>query len=960
MLTIVGVRAEVGDAFRSALPLDSVKKGIWPVTDHAMMRSLNGTWNLKVVHEITTNRTVPALDSSWGSIPVPGCWEVYGFCEPKYDYPDSLTGYYRTEFSVPAEWKGQRIVLRFDGVLRGYDLWINDQLVGTWESGYNTCLFDITPYLKKKGPQQLSMRVYSRFKGYEFDCFDDWATMGIFRDVTVFAVPDIHLSDLTVNTRMNGEVTVKTEVANATKYTKTEFELLDAQGKVVLKENGIVAQPHLWTAETPYLYTLKVYVKEKGKTLQTFTQKIGIKELTIEGKILKLNGQPIKLRGVNAHSTDPQTVKVISDSLTLKDMRMMKEASVNYMRLSHYPREPRFYELADSLGFYLVSEVPFGYGDKHLGSRSYQDILKTRALATVTRDKNHPSVLVWSVGNENPLPQTCVEVGDYVGQLDPSRPYCYPQVGSYFRRFWENQKDEDKAAGRHPFPSKAPIYAPHYPTTGQIGGFYQHLDRPVIFTEYCHTLGISFEDHDRQWEIIERTPGIAGGSVWEWADQGMPFSLIPTSSSAQPNGTLPQERKNEGRSRYGFEERVFTAPDGGFEMYGNKGTDGLLYADRTPLPNYYELQHNYARAFVRSVNCDSVAVCLTLCNRYDFLNLKDNVTFHWVLTNDRDTVLRGAFSPDCLPHTTTTYQLSLPQQQGLSLLQFDIEDAQGHTFLHQSFVLNKPAIEWEGSNYAVEWVKQEPLVRAGRKPTLAEMLKQKDRLSERYLLPLDRSTYGRLPLGDDRRRLPKQEGKNQEVKAEITKTALADRGLQIDFTLTPDTADVFRAELGLAYLLDASIDRVQWMGYGPFPSYPGRHQANRYGFWAKHKDDLYFEGNHGGVDAALLSDKDGNGLLVVGDSLNLNFEQTDRGIVLTVNAAVSGQGPKFARTHFPGSAKGETVTGSFRLYHINAKQVPQAVGRLFLSPHAVPAPFHPYLTQYDTYLMRFQDIVKSE
>ena len=960
MLTIVGVRAEVGDAFRSALPLDSIKKGIWPVTDHAMMRSLNGTWNLKVVHEITTNRTVPALDSSWGSIPVPGCWEVYGFCEPKYDYPDSLTGYYRTEFSVPAEWKGQRIVLRFDGVLRGYDLWINDQLVGTWESGYNTCLFDITPYIKKKGPQQLSMRVYSRFKGYEFDCFDDWATMGIFRDVTVFAVPDIHLSDLTVNTRMNGEVTVNTEVANATKHTKTEFELLDAQGKVVLKENGIVAQPHLWTAETPYLYTLKVYVKEKGKTLQTFTQKIGIKELTIERKILKLNGQPIKLRGVNAHSTDPQTVKVISDSLTLKDMRMMKEASVNYMRLSHYPREPRFYELADSLGFYLVSEVPFGYGDKHLGSRSYQDILKTRALATVTRDKNHPSVLVWSVGNENPLPQTCVEVGDYVGQLDPSRPYCYPQVGSYFRRFWENQKDEDKAAGRHPFPSKAPIYAPHYPTTGQIGGFYQHLDRPVIFTEYCHTLGISFEDHDRQWEIIERTPGIAGGSVWEWADQGMPFSLIPTSSSAQPNRTLPQERNNEGRSRYGFEERVFTAPDGGFEMYGNKGTDGLLYADRTPLPNYYELQHNYARAFVRSVNCDSVAVGLTLCNRYDFLNLKDNATFHWVLTNDRDTVLRGAFSPDCLPHATTTYQLSLPQQQGLSLLQFDIEDAQGHTFLHQSFVLNKPAIEWEGSNYAVEWVKQKPLVRAGRKPTLAEMLKQKDRLSERYLLPLDRSTYGRLPLGDDRRRLPKQEGKNQEVKAEITKTALADRGLQIDFTLTPDTADVFRAELGLAYLLDASIDRVQWMGYGPFPSYPGRHQANRYGFWAKHKDDLYFEGNHGGVDAALLSDKDGNGLLVVGDSLNLNFEQTDRGIVLTVNAAVSGQGPKFTRTHFPGSAKGETVTGSFRLYHINAKQVPQAVGRLFLSPHAVPAPFHPYLTQYDTYLMRFQDIVKSE
>ena len=416
------VKAEVVDAFRSALPLDSVKKGVWPVTDPAMMKSLNGEWQLKVVKGIDDDKAVPAADATWGRIPVPGCWESCGFCEPKYDYPDSLTGYYRTEFTVPSEWRGQQVYIRLDGVLRGYDLWLNDQLVGSWQSAYNTCLFDLTPYLRKKGPQQLALRVYTRFKGYEFDCFDDWATNGIFRDITLMAVPRTHLSDLTVTTRMNGEVTVQTEVANATKHTTTAFELMDAQGKVVLTENGTVAAPQLWTAETPYLYTLRVQVKEKDRVLQTFTQKIGIRELTIDGVVLKLNGQPIKLRGVNAHSTDPSTVKVVSDDLTLKDMRLMKEASVNYMRLSHYPREPRFYELADSLGFYLVSEVPFGYGDKHLSSRSYQDILLTRANATVRRDKLHPSVLVWSVGNENPLPQTCVEVGDYVGQLDPSRP----------------------------------------------------------------------------------------------------------------------------------------------------------------------------------------------------------------------------------------------------------------------------------------------------------------------------------------------------------------------------------------------------------------------------------------------------------------------------------------------------------------------------------------------------------
>jgi len=928
--------AQMGDAF----------KGVWPVTDKSVMKSLNGEWQLKVVKGVEPSEKgklpVPAADDSWGKIAVPGCWESLWtdggasgmakcFSKPRYNYPDSLTGYYRTSFVIPKEWKGQQVIIRLDGVLRGYDLWLNNQYVGTWESGYNTCLFDLTPHLSKRAfkgePQQLAMRVYSHFKGYEFDCFDDWATMGIFRDVTLMAVPKTHLSDLTVTTKMNGEVTVKTEVANATSKTMTAYEILDAQGNVV-STGGRIERPKLWTAETPYLYTLRVRVKEKNKVLQTFTQKIGIRETSIEGNVLKLNGQPIKLRGVNAHSTDPYTVKVISDSLTLKDMKMMKEASVNYMRLSHYPREPRFFELADSLGFYLVDEVPFGYGDKLLSNRKYQDILKTRALATVTRDKNHPSVLVWSVGNENPLPQTCVEVGDYVGQLDPSRPYCFPQVGSYFRRFFEG----NNAKG---FPSKAPVYAPHYPTTGQIGGFYQHLDRPVIFTEYCHTLGISFEDHDRQWEIIERTPGIAGGSVWEWADQGM-------RTPALKNGVNPSRWRPDGGEN---SQKVLTLPlqwekDGaavtGFEMHGNFGTDGLVYADRTPLPNYYELQHNYARAFVSSVSCDSVAANITLVNRFDFLNLKEAAVFHWAMTNNRDTVARGSFSPDCQPHGSASYQLNLPKTEGLSLLHFEIEDQQGHTFLSQSFILNKPQIEWTGHGSGAVMAR-DTFIRTGRKATMAERITQKGRLLQQYLLPV----------------------RNDQVKADISCWAI-EGGEEVAFTLTPDTADVFRSELGLAYLLDPTIDRVQWIGYGPFASYPGRYRANRYGFWAKHKDDLYFEGNHAGIDAAFFTDKEGNGVLIVGDSLSLNFEQTDRGIVMTVNAAVSGQGPKFAKTAFPGWQVGDApVTATFRTYYIKADVMPEVLRRLFAPASAVPAPFRPYFTQYDTYLMKYNDI-KSE
>jgi beta-galactosidase len=167
---------------------------------------------------------------------------------------------------------------------------------------------------------------------------------------------------------------------------------------------------------------------------------------------------------------------------------------------------------------------------------------------------------------------------------------------------------------------------------------------------------------------------------------------------------------------------------------------------------------------------------------------------------------------------------------------------------------------------------------------------------------------------------------------------------------------VFRSELGLAWLLDPSIDRVQWIGYGPFASYPGRKQANRYGFWAKHKDDLYFEGNHSGIDAAFLSDPEGNGILISGDSLSLNFEQTDRGIVVTVNAAVSGQGPKFSKTHFPGWQKGNpSVSATFRSYYLKAS--PAGEG---WDAAKVPAPFRPFKTQYDTYLLKYDDGCKND
>lgn len=615
------------------------------------------------------------------------------------------------------------------------------------------------------------------------------------------------------------------------------------------------------------------------------------------GTVLKLNGQPIKFRGVTCHATDPRTVKVIGDTLTLKDMRLMKAASVNYIRTSHYPREPRFYELCDSLGFYVICEVPFGSrGEKHLEDTTYYANLCERAEATIWRHKNYPSVLIWSLGNENPFPKSCVNLGEYVKKLDPSRLICYPEKGSTFRAYKFNN-----------FPLVADIYAPHYPTTADLYSFYQRADRPVIFTEYLHSLGTSFEDHDRQWEIIEHTPALAGGSVWEWVDQGMPF-------------------KADRKDRYGYEERVFTSPHGGFEMNGNQGTDGLLYADRTPLPNYYELQHNYAQASV----LDSVNTgMLHVRNRYDFINLKDNVTFNWILTENRDTIASGAFSPDCAPHHTAPYALSLPAMRPgkLALLHFDIRNRSGLTLLSQTVKVQDAPLPVVTSKEPLgNLLQRGPLVRVGRKATLAETMRVKGLRIEKYLQPLD----------------------NPYVKAEVTTS-----GAQVCYTLTPDTTRRFLSEEGVAYLLDKSIDRVQWVGNGPFPTYPGRRQANRYGIWAMQKDDLYFEGNRMGVDACWLSDASGRGILITGHKLNVNFEQTDKGIVVTVNAAVSGEGPKSRITTFPvWSNRVGVMKGSFNLQTTQAGELPG----IFNRPASVQRPFNPFFTQYDTYLMRFNDI----
>ncbi|MGI6232781.1 MAG: glycoside hydrolase family 2 TIM barrel-domain containing protein, partial [Prevotella sp.] len=573
------------------------------------------------------------------------------------------------------------------------------------------------------------------------------------------------------------------------------------------------------------------------------------------------------------------------------------------------------------------SEVPFGYGDKHLKDTTYQDILYTRARATVNRDKAHACVMVWSVGNENPFTEMERKTGKEVKKTDPTRPICFPQRGSTFR---------DLINKGYVFPADVDIYAPHYPTTEQLTQFYRTQDRPLLFTEYCHTLGTAFEDHDLQWEIIQNNEGMLGGSVWEWVDQGMPFQ--------QPL-----------RQRYGKEERVFTSKDGGFMMFGNKGTDGLLYANRVPLPNYYELQHNYAQAFVidslTRYDASTGQVSLTLCNRYDFSNL-DGTNFQWAFTADDDTLATGHFSPNCPPRSQTTWQLNLPKlsvnDDRNPLLHVSITSPQGYRILQQVICLKPSTVTSrllktmasEGNPF--DCLQLPLMVRAGRKSTLGEDIRRKSRLS-RYLLPV--SSDGMA--GPDSCRI------RADIKSETQQEAL-----HVTFSLTPPAQHIFMPELGVALVLDKSLNCIQWIGKGPYATYPGRCQADRYGLWGLRRGDLYLEGNRMGVEAVWATDSIGNGVLIVCKDGNVNFEETDRGLVISVNGAVAGVGPKFQQTTHPVWAdKVGTVSGQFWLYRTTSNKLPQSLKQLFINPSEMAKPFHPFETQYDTYPMRLADIM---
>ena len=929
----------------------SSDKGVMFSQDRGKEVLLNGDWKFKLVEPGAYPSDFYETgfdDSQWGTIPVPGCWDALGLVEPKYNNPADVEGLYRTEFKVPSGWLGKsHVFLRFDGVLRGYEIWVNGQFAGKWESAYNSCHFDVTPYVHA-GVNELAVRNYVRFKGFDFDSNDDWGQIGINRSVSVFPVPENHISDIVIETGevSEGQATIRYKVlvgsfGDGAKKSNLRLKIRTPDGKKVYKarrpvgagetcivDSIVVPHPDLWTAETPDLYMMTCRVGRKDRQ----SVKFGIREIRIDGDVLLLNGKNLKLRGVCYHDTDPFTGKVISRERLLQDLEMMKRANINFIRCSHYPKAPEFYDACDSMGFYVMDEVPFGFGDRNLYDESFQDILLTRAEATVGRDKNHPSVIVWSVGNENPLTEIAAETGRYVKRLDPARPICYPMVHDYFLSL------------NFDIPEFVDIFAPHYPPVGTLQYYAENASRPVICTEYCHSLGQSLEQQDELWELMQSNDNLAGGAVWEWCDQGM------------------VDRNAEYPGRFARTEKLWLADSTCITMKGNEGTDGIIYADRTPLSNYYEVRHNYsqARVLTDTIVCKKGKneISLDIDNRYDFIDLSDDVYFLWSLKNGNVELDSGRFDVECAPGETVrkALELGIEDEPGEAFMRLEVipcSSRYGQLGLYSIPVVSEgltsgnSLLSYAG-DASSDFALPEIMLRIGRKKGLAESIRAKTAPSHYLVRPDSEIAEGLNEVGFS----------NEEFESKGTVSIEKDgAGYNVSADVRPVTEEVLLLEAGLAFRFGPEMEYVQWVGNGPYASYPGKNKADVYGCHASKAGDLYFEGNRMGVDAAFVSDAGGNGYLLVSKGADMNFENTDEGLIVSVNDKVSGLCGKLRKTSYPVmSSADDPIHVELRIMKFDIENCPEALSALFVKPEKIE-PFNPFIARYDDFELPLKDIL---
>ena len=676
--------------------------------ESSFCRSLNGMWKFHWVswpQARPVDFYKPAYDvSGWDEISVPSNWQLLGYGTPYYrnlgytfkrDFPKVMStppknftayeernpvGSYRRDFDVPADWNGRQVFIAFDGVDAGFFLWVNGHKVGYSENSRNVAEFDITKYINP-GRNMVAVEVYRYTTGSYVEDQDMWRLSGIFRNVTIWSAPVTHIRDFFIKTNLDDnyinatmDVTAKiknygSKPAKASKLLVTVYDgervvasyspvdgvpALKPGEEVPVRLSFPVENPEKWTAETPKLYTTVLTLQRGKNVIEILSARTGFREVEIKGRVFLANGVPIKLKGVNRHENWPDVGHAVTREQMIRDLELIKQGNCNHVRTSHYSDDPLWYELCDEWGVWLVAEANVechGNSGKFDEEPRMKAAIIDRNVANTENFKNHPSVIIWSLGNENGRGGSNFRAAmAAIKEIDGTRPVHYEGFG----------------IGRvNPADIDSRMYT-NIPQVETIALTDTAYTKPFYMCEYAHAMFNSMGAIGEYNDVFDKYESILGGAIWEWQDQGIWNRRDP--------------------------DRVILAFGGGFGEFPNDKYfihKGVVASDRSLKPHYPEMKKAYQ--WIGITEEDLAAGTIKIKNKYQFISLKD-FDASWTLSENGTLIGSGKFtSPDLKPGKETS--LRIP---------FEISDPKpgAEYFLRISFKLSKDEI-WAARGYEI-------------------------------------------------------------------------------------------------------------------------------------------------------------------------------------------------------------------------------------------------------------------
>ena len=902
--------------------------------------SLSGTWKFKFVTGVSkriANFAAQNADlSGWGDIPVPSNMEMQGYGIPIYTnvsyefypawnfkppYVNDLElnniGYYRRDFEVPQSWDGQQVFVHFGSIKSVGFVWVNGQKVGMSKDSKTPQEFDITKYIKP-GKNSIAVEVFRWSDAAYLECQDFWRLSGIPREVYIYAQPKVRLRDFFAEAKLddsytngvfNLDVELKKHTASKVSHSVT-YEIVDDAGKSVATETktveltdsigslnfkATVPAVKAWSAETPNLYTLVLTLKDaSGKTSEATSVRIGFRTSEIKNGQFWVNGKPVYLKGVNIHEFNQTTGQVVNEADVMLDLQRMKELNVNAIRTSHYPQPDFFYELTDKYGFYIVNEANIeshgmGYdrakGKSLANNLDWTDAHIFRTRNMFERDKNHPSVVIWSLGNEAGNGYNFYQTYLFIRSRDKMRPIQYEQGG--------HEWNTDIVCPMYAKPQHIEHYAKTY------------TDRPLILCEYEHTMGNSAGNIKDYWDIIEKYPQLQGGFIWDWVDQGL--------SNENDKGKFWAYGGD-----YGPEG---TPSDGNFLI------NGVVFPDRSVKPHSLEVKHVYQNIGFKAENL--AAGQIKVINKFFFTNLSKYDFSYEISANGK--VVKTSKLPvlDIAPEQSKTVTIDLKGIVAKPGVEYFVT-----LFAKTKTAENLLAAGWEIASEQMKLPNEAPkatfeLAKAGKVSftdgnTIAISGKgfslaidnktgiitsYKFNENELFLNGMGpRPAFWRAPTDNDYgwrmprvARLWKQATEQAPVAASVKAsqlgnavqvevvykldsvqstlktvyTVMGNGAVKVDNKLITTGADVpVMPRFGMKMHLPKAYSQVEYLGRGPWENYSDRNSSTFVGHYKTTVNELYVpyirpqeNGHRTDVRWLSLAKADGSGLLVVADQL---------------------------------------------------------------------------------------------